>query len=150
MDQLKQEYRVSGRRRLTVLSSSHTVDTQSRVLLGNLPTLDIRQSINRAQPRVLSERERDGVQSLSERPHRVLLDRGDLVGLLGNGDRGADLGRASSVDDPVVTDEVPDDADGVVQSSFGLVDDLSECKRSFRRLISTRNLDIPQSLKSAD
>jgi hypothetical protein len=137
-------------RRLTVLSSSHTVDTQSRVLLGNLPTLDIRQSINRAQPRVLSERERDSVQSLSERPHRVLLDRGDLVGLLGNGDRGADLGRASSVDDPVVTDEVPDDADGVVQSSFGLVDDLREVKRSVCRLISTRNLDIPQSLKSAD
>lgn len=110
--------------RRTVLSSSHTVDTQSRVLLGHLSTLDIGQGIDRAQTRVLGKGERDSVQSLSERSHGVLLNGRDLVGLLGDGDRGADLGGSTSVNHSVVLDQISHDTDGIVQRPLSLVDDL--------------------------
>ena len=111
-------------KRRTVLSSSHTVDTQSRVLLGHLSTLDIGQGVDRAQTRVLGKSERNSVQSLSKGSHGVLLNRGDLVGLLGNGDRGADLSGSTSVDNSVVLDQVSDNTNGIVQRPLGLVDDL--------------------------
>jgi hypothetical protein len=47
-----------------------------------------------------------------------------LVGLFGHGDRGTDLGSATAVDNTVIPDEVANDADGVVESALGLVDDL--------------------------
>lgn len=47
-----------------------------------------------------------------------------LVGLFRHGNRGTDLSSAAAVHDTVIPDEVTNDADGVVESALGLVDDL--------------------------
>lgn len=113
-------------RKLTILALAGTVDTQSRVALGDLPALDLGEGLDRCQTRVLSERERDGIEGGRERAHRVLLDRGDLVGFGGDGDRAGNLGSTAAVDDAVVAHEVADDAESVVQCALSLVDDLEE------------------------
>lgn len=66
----------NGRR--TVLVPAHAVNTQSRVTLRNLPGLDLRERLDRAETGVLSEGERDGVEGRGESSHGILLDRGDL------------------------------------------------------------------------
>lgn len=108
----------------TVVTLAQAVDAQPRVALGDLPTLDLSQRLNRRQSRVLRERKRDRIEGGRERAHRILLDRSDLVGLVRDGDGARNLGCASAVDDAVVADEVADDAEGVVERSLGLVDDL--------------------------
>lgn len=50
----------------------------------------------------------------------------NLVSCLGDGDRGADLGGTSSVNDPVVSNQISNDADRIVQCSLCFIDNLSK------------------------
>ena len=47
-----------------------------------------------------------------------------LVGALGNGDTGANLGRTATINDTVVANQITDDAESIVQCPLGLVNDL--------------------------
>lgn len=116
--------RIEITRRLTVVALVRAINTQPRVTLGNLPTLHLREGLNRTQSTVLGQCQRDGIEGGSESAHGVLFNRSDVVGGLGNGDGASDFGGSSSVDDAVVADEVADDTECVVESALGLVDDL--------------------------
>lgn len=116
--------KVREKTRRTVLSSSSAVNTQPRVTLNRLPTLDLRQRLDRAQSRVLRQRQWDRVKRCREGAHRVLLDRRRLVGFAGNGERAGDLGGSSTVNDAGVANEGADNTKGVVKGALGLVDDL--------------------------
>jgi len=58
-------------------------------------------------------------------PHAPLLESGSLVSLFGDIEAAGDFGSAAAVDDSGITDEVSDDADGIVKRSLGLGDDHS-------------------------
>lgn len=64
--------------KITVGSAEHTVDAEGGVSLLDLPRLNLGQSVDRRQTRVLGQSERDILQSVCERAERVLLQRGDL------------------------------------------------------------------------
>ena len=137
---------VNSPKALTILALAKTIDTQPRVVLRYLPALDVGQRINRGETRVLGQCQGSRVQCLSECAHRVLLDGGDLQGGqqsacrtvierecqtdfisgLGNGNRSTDFGSASSVHYSVVSNQVSDNADRIVQRSLRLVNDLQE------------------------
>jgi hypothetical protein len=56
----------------------------------------------------------------------------DLVRCLGNGDRSTDLGGASSVDDSVVSNQVSNDTDSIVQCSLCFINDLPKTVSPFQ------------------
>ena len=53
--------------------------------------------------------------------------RAYVVGGVSDGDGAGDFGGTTTVDDAVVADEVPDDAESVVEGALGLIDDLDAC-----------------------
>lgn len=48
----------------------------------------------------------------------------NLVCSFGNCNRAADFGCTTTVDNSVIHDEIPDHTEGIVQGTFGFVDDL--------------------------
>lgn len=48
----------------------------------------------------------------------------DLVRGLGHSQRAADLRCTTTVNDPIINDEIPHNADGIVQCALRLIDDL--------------------------
>jgi hypothetical protein len=129
--------------KLTIVAPSVAVDTQVGVLLGDLTRANVRQSLYRRETAVFREGKGDRVERRSERPHGVLLDGRNLKGkrsVAGPGKAGvqviylvcgltdrnstADISGASTVYDAVIHDDVADGADGIVECSLGLVDDL--------------------------
>ena len=67
-------HRAGATQDLTVCSLEHRIDTEARVLLGDLARLDARERLDRRLARVLGQGQRDGVQGVGERAHCVLLN----------------------------------------------------------------------------
>lgn len=99
------------------------VNAQRRLLLLELAGLDLGHSLNGREAAVLGEGEGDSLQGVGERADGVLLEPGDLVRLLGDGERAGELAGAAAVDDGAVADEVAGDAEGVVDAALGLLED---------------------------
>ncbi len=111
---------------LHVASLAHAVNSEAATAGGilDLLTLDLSQGGNGVESAVLGERHGDGVESLGERSHSVLLEARRLHGRILNGEAAGDLCRTTSVDDSVVTHEVSDDAKSIMERALGLIDDL--------------------------
>lgn len=103
--------------------SSRAVDSQRRLLLLELLGLDLRHRLDGREAAVLCEGEGDGLQGIRKGADGVLLEAGDLVRLLGDGEGAGELAGAAAVDDGVVADEVAGDAEGVVDAALGLLED---------------------------
>jgi len=99
------------------------VDAQARVVLFDLLTLDITQRDDGIEAGIFSQRHGNVIEGVGERAHGVLLQSGDLVSLLGDVQRACHLSGTTSIDNPVISNEIPDDADSIVERSFGLFDD---------------------------
>ncbi|KAI3481690.1 hypothetical protein L1887_55757 [Cichorium endivia] len=106
-----------------VVARAHAVDAELGVALGDLSALDLGERLDGRVARVLGQRERDRVERRCKRAHRVLLQRRNLVGRLGNRHARTDLGRTSTVHHAVVYNKVAHHADGIVQRTLRLVDD---------------------------
>ena len=63
---------------LTICPSLHAVNAQSGVALGNLPALDVGQGLDGTEARVLGQSHGNGLQSIGECPHGILLYGGYL------------------------------------------------------------------------
>ena len=119
--------RINDKRLLhVVLASTHSVDTDTatggRIL--DLLALDFGQGGNGVQTAVLGQSHRNGVESLSERAHRVLFQAGSLDSRVLDGQAAGDLGRAAAIDNAVVAHQVSHNAESIVQRALGFVDDL--------------------------
>lgn len=101
---------------------AHTVDAVERQPFVGLLRLDQRQVLDRRQPAVLRKRERDRIERLRKRAHRVLLNRRNLVRLLRDGQRRTDLRRTTAVHHAVVLDERAHHTHRVVERALRLVD----------------------------
>lgn len=110
-----------------VRASLHAVDTQSRVLLGDLSRLDAGKGSNWRETGVLRQGHWDLIKSLGESAHGILLKAWGLDGGILDGDGAGNLSSSTSVDDTVITDQVADDAKSIVQGTLSLVDDLIVC-----------------------
>lgn len=104
-----------------VVASVEAVNAQSGVALLDLARLDRSQTLNRRKARVVSQSCRDGLQRVGKGSEGVLIDSGHVVGLLGNGNGTCNFGSSSSVNNSVVSHQVSNHTDGVVQSSLGLI-----------------------------
>lgn len=107
-----------------VIARAHAVDAKLRVTLVDLPTLDLCQRLDGRVAAVLGQGQRDRVECRGKSAHSILLQRSNLVSGLGDSDTADNFGSSTTVDDSVVSDQVSDDADGIVQRALGLVDDL--------------------------
>ena len=105
-------------------SNAHAVNAELGVALGDLPGSDLGERFDWGVTRIFSQRERDRVQCRSKGAHRVLLNRRNLIRRFGDSDRSTDFSGTASVDDAIVDNQVAHHADGIVQRSLGLVDDL--------------------------
>lgn len=61
-----------------MIFGDETVNTQSRVILGNLLGLDLGQSSDWVEAGIFGQGQRDGLQGIGEATESVLLDRLDL------------------------------------------------------------------------
>lgn len=122
--------RVNDKRILhVVVALAHAVDAEPAPGLGprlHLLALDLGQRRDGVEPAVLRQRHGHGVERLREGPHGVLLQPGRLDRRVLDREGARHLGGAAAVDDTVVANEVPDDAEGVVEGSLRLVDDLGD------------------------
>lgn len=80
------------------------VDTDAAVGLGQLLGFDRCKSLDGSQTRVASQCDGDGVQSGGKCTDGVLLDTGDLLGLLGNGKATSNFSGTASVNYTIVSD----------------------------------------------
>ena len=110
-----------------VRASLHAVDTQSRVLLGDLPGLDAGKGGDWGETGVLGQGHWDLVKSLGESAHGILLKAWGLDGGILNGERAGNLSSSTSVDNAVITNQVADDAKSIVQGTLSLIDNLIVC-----------------------
>jgi hypothetical protein len=99
---------------LTIAARLHAIDTKSRVLLLQLPTLDLCQCLDWAETAVLCQSHRYRVECVGERAHGVLLKTRRFESSFFDRERAGDFGGTASVDDSVVADEVTDHTKGVV------------------------------------
>mmetsp|Transcript_54763 Transcript_54763/g.91024 ORF Transcript_54763/g.91024 Transcript_54763/m.91024 type:complete len:479 (-) Transcript_54763:379-1815(-) len=99
------------------------VDTDAGVLLSDLLGLDRSEGLDGLETRVLGKGHGDDVEGIGKSTDGVLLDGGDLVGLLRDLDGARDLGGTTTIDDAVVADDVAGDAEGIVDAALDLLDD---------------------------
>ena len=99
------------------------VDSEEGVLGLELLALDVGELLDGGKAAVLGEGKGDVVKGVGEGADGVLVGAHDGVGVGGDSEGAGDLGRPSTIHDPVVLDEVADDAHGVVQTALGLLDD---------------------------
>jgi hypothetical protein len=99
---------------LTIGTGLHAVNTEAGVLLLHLTGLNRSQGLNRAETRVLGKSERDGIESIGESAHGILLNAGALDGGIFNCKRASNLGSTTTVDNTIVADQVADDAKSIV------------------------------------
>lgn len=99
------------------------VNAQPAVVLGDLASLDLGQSLDWWQTRVLGKSQWHSLERLGESAHGVLVNTGNLIGGLGDSQRAGNLGSTTTVDNTVITDQVADDADGIVERALSLVND---------------------------
>jgi len=97
------------------------VDAEAVVLLGDLLGLDSGEGLLSLVAAVLGEGEGRGLEGVGKGPHGVLFEGRHLVGGLRHGERASDLWRATTVHHSVVPDEVSRDAQGVVKTPLGLL-----------------------------
>lgn len=107
-----------------VRAGAHGIDTEAGVVFPDLAGFDGSEGFDGGEARVLGERHGDVVEGEGESAHGVLLDAGGVVGGVRNGERACNLGGSSSVHDAVVLNQVADNAEGVVERTLGLVNDL--------------------------
>ena len=69
---------MAGHFKLTVISGDEAVDTEGRVFVSNLFGLDLGQSPDGIESRVLGQRQRNRLERIGEPSERVLLDCLDL------------------------------------------------------------------------
>lgn len=112
-----------------VRASLHAVDTQSRVLLGDLSGLDAGKGGNWGESGVLGQGHWDLVKSLGESAHGILLKAWRLDGGILDGEGAGNLSSSTSIDDTVITNQVANDAKSIVQGTLSLVDNLVVCEQ---------------------
>jgi hypothetical protein len=126
----------------TIFSSSVAINAELGVLLADLSTPHLCQSLNGREAAVLSERNGDSVESVCERSHGILLDSRDLncivnfcgdegrctnlISCLRNCQSAANVCRSSPINDPIINDDVTNCTDGIMQSTLCLIDDLAD------------------------
>ena len=107
-------------------AATHAIDTKttttSRIL--DLLGLDLGEGSDGVETTVLGESHGDGVESVGEGAHGVLLEAGRLDGSVLNGQAAGNFRGTTTVDNAVVTDKVAHDAKGVVEGTLSLIDDL--------------------------
>mmetsp|Transcript_26953 Transcript_26953/g.54213 ORF Transcript_26953/g.54213 Transcript_26953/m.54213 type:complete len:288 (-) Transcript_26953:615-1478(-) len=88
-----------------------------------MPLLHRPERVDARHAAVLRQRHRDRLQRVGERAHRVLVDARHRLGRVHDRQVARDLRRAPAVHDPIVTHEVADDAEAVVDGALDLLDD---------------------------
>lgn len=83
----------------------------------------IRDDLDRIEPRVLRQRGRDNFHRVRERAPADGLGASERARLVGKGLGDFDLGCAAAGDQGFLLDEAADDAEGVVEGAFGFVED---------------------------
>ena len=120
---LKEERNKRVEDQLTICATIQAVHAQSGVILLDLSRLELGQVLDGRQTAVLGESQRNGLERVAERSHRVLLERGDLVGRRTYRQRARNLRSAASIHNTIVADQIADHAQSVVQRSLRLLDD---------------------------
>eukprot|EP00050_Salpingoeca_kvevrii_P010683 m.9769 g.9769 ORF g.9769 m.9769 type:complete len:527 (-) comp3015_c0_seq2:171-1751(-) len=96
------------------------VNAKVGVLLQNLAAAHFSERFDWGKAAVLGKGHGDGLEGIGKGAHGILLERLDLISLLGDGEAACNLSSTASIDDTRVADEVADYADGVVQTTLGL------------------------------
>ena len=82
-------------------------------------------TLSRAEAKALKKDRYLKAKRVKISPHAPLVESRSLVSLFSDIEAAGDFGSAATVDDSGITDEVSDDADGIVKRSLGLGDDHS-------------------------
>lgn len=121
---LSKSNEVLSARALTIVSKLHAVYSKTRVVLPNLPRLNGSQRLDRRQAGVLGESHGNGIEGVRESPHGILLQAWSLVGSIRNREGAGNFCSTTSIYDTVVLYKIADDAEGIMEGTLGLVDDL--------------------------
>ena len=134
LDQLggKQELLLLGDERITHMLDLHVIDarvvavnSQSTIVFCHMARFDLGNSLNWRVTRVLSQSQRNGIQSSSKSTHGILLNSGNLVCSLGYSQGTSNLGCSTSVNNTIITDKVTNSAKSIMQTTLGFVNDLN-------------------------